>query len=344
MILRLALRAFLPGLLVAATLAANASADPLPVVKGEVYRGSPEAKAALALVSTESERPARVIRLDAPAGSEFASLDKPGLQPKARDIGFGRRLADRVQEGENTAFDFRATGEVRVAKLRIVSPGAAALRVALKVGGSTAPVTLLVTGSGDETRVLGPVSLAGPLGANPEYWTPVTAGEAQVIEIVSAPGAEPPAITVEQVSHLVSGPETRFAKTVSDIGRSGSCNIDVACVANPSQALRQAASGAVQMLFTKRSGGTTLCSGTLLNDTDTSSQIPYLYGANHCFEAASAPTTRPRRCSRWPIPSTPTTSSTPWRAAARRCLRSCSASAAPPTSTATCPRTYSSCA
>jgi len=293
MILRFALRVFLPGLLAAAALAAPASADPLPVVKGEVYRGSPEAKAAPALATTQAERPARVLRLAAPAESEFVPLEKPGLNPKARDIGFGRRLADQPLEGESTAFDFHAAGEVRVAKLRIVSPGAAALRVSLKVGGSAAPVTLRVTGSGDETRVLGPVSLAGPLGANPEYWTPVTVGEAQVIEIVSAAGSAPPAVTVEQVSHLVSGPDSRFAKTVADIGRSGSCNIDVACVANPSQALLQAASGVVQMLFTKRSGGSTLCTGTLLNDTDTSSQIPYLYGANHCFEASSAPYNTP---------------------------------------------------
>ena len=293
MILRLALRAFLPGLLVTAALVSTASADPAPVVKGEVYRGSPEAKSASALATTQAERPARVIRLAEPAAREFEPLVKPGLAPKARDIGFGRRLADQALEGESTTFDFHATGEAHVAKLRIVSPGAAALRVSLKVGASRAPVTMLVTGSGDESRVLGPVGLAGPLGANPEYWTPVTVGESQVIEIVSAPGTEPPVITVEQVSHLVAGPQDRFAKTVSDIGRSGSCNIDMACVANPSTALQQAASGVVQMLFTKRTGSSTLCTGTLLNDTDTGSQIPYLYSANHCFEADSAPYNTP---------------------------------------------------
>lgn len=293
MILRFALRAFLPGLLVATAFAAPASADPAPVVKGEVYRGSPEAKAAPALATTQAERPARDIRLAAPAAREYEPLEKPGLTPKARDIGFGRRLADQVAEGESPVFDFHATGESIVAKLRIVSPGAAALRVSLAVGASARPVTMRVAGSGDESRVLGPVSLAGPLGANAEFWTPVTTGEAQVIEIVSPAGSPPPTIRVERVSHLVSGPDDRFAKTVADIGRSGSCNIDLACVANPSQALRQAASGVVQMLFTKRSGGTTLCSGTLLNDTDTGSQIPYLYSANHCFEADGAPYNTP---------------------------------------------------
>ena len=293
MISRFAPRAILGGLLVAAAIAVPAWADPLPVVKGEVYRGSPEAKAGLALATTEAQFPARLLRLAAPAESEFVPAEKPGPGPKARDIGFGRRLADQVADGESTEFEFRRAGEARVAKLRIVSPGAAALRVSLKVGGSAQPVTLRFAGSDDEARVLGPVRLAGPLGATPAYWTPVTSGEAQVIEIVSAAGDVPPVITVEQVSHLVSGPGTMFAKGISDIGRAGSCNIDVACVASPSQALLQAASAVVHMVFTKRSGLTTYCTGTLLADTDASSQIPYLYGANHCFEASTPPYNTP---------------------------------------------------
>ena len=293
MIPRFALPAMLPGILVAAALAAPAWADPLPVVKGEVYRASPEAKAGLALATTELELPARAIRLASPAEAEFVPAGKPGPGPKARDIGFGRRLADHVSEDEDTAFDFSRVGDSRVAKLRIVSPGAAALRVALRVGGSAAPVTMRVAGSDEESRVLGPVRLAGPLGADPAYWTPVTAGESQLIEIVSPADREPPVIAVEQVSHLVSGPGTMFAKGVADIGRSGACNIDVACVSNPSQALLQAARAVVHMVFTKRSGVTTYCTGTLLNDTDTSSQIPYLYGGNHCFDATSAPFNTP---------------------------------------------------
>ncbi len=293
MILRFVRRAFLPGILLAAALAVPAWADPLPVVKGEVYRGTPEAKAGLALATSEAELPARVLRLAAPAEGEFAPATTSGPGPKARNIGFGRRLSDQVPEGEGTEFEFRRVGESRVAKIRIVSPGAAALRVSLKVGASARPVTLRFAGSDDGAQVLGPVRLAGPLGATDEYWTPVTSGEAQLVEIVSPADMAPPVVTVEQVSHLVSGPGTLFDKAVSDIGRAGSCNLDVACVANPSQALLQAARAVVHMVFTKRSGGTFYCTGTLLNDTDSSSQIPYLYGANHCFETSSAPYNTP---------------------------------------------------
>lgn len=293
MISRFALPALLAGIVATAALAAPAWADPPPVVHGEVYRGTPEAKAGLALATTEADLPARAVRLAAPAEAEFAPAEKPGPGPKARDIGFGRRLADHVAESESLVLDFRRAGDSRVAKLRVVSPGASALRVSLKVGSSAAPVTLRVAGSEDESRVLGPVRLAGPLGADPAYWTPVTSGEAQLIEIVSPADREPPRIEVERVSHLVSGPDTKFAKGVADIGRAASCNIDVACVANPSTALLQAARAVVHMVFTKRSGLSTYCTGTLLNDTDTSSQIPYLFGANHCFDTASAPFNTP---------------------------------------------------
>lgn len=290
MISRFARRAFLPGLF-AAVLAAPAFAGPLPVVKGEVYRGYPEAKSGLALATSESELPARTLRLAAPADTEYAPLMEPGAGPKGRDIGFGRRVADQAAEGD-AAFDFRPAGGARVAKLRVASPGAAALRVALRVGASATPVTLRFAGSADESHVLGPVRLGGPLGAT-EYWTPVTAGDSQLIEVVAEGEAAPPVIVAEQVSHLVSGPDSRFAKGVADIGRSGSCNIDLACVASPSRALLDAARGVVHMVFTKRTGLTTYCTGNLLNDTDTGTQIPYLYGANHCFEASSAPFNTP---------------------------------------------------
>ncbi len=72
------------------------------------------------------------------------------------------------------------------------------------------------------------------------------------------------------------------AKRAEDIGNSGSCNIDFACV-TPSAALSQAGDAVGKLVFNERSGFTFLCSGTMLNDSMTSF-APYLFTAAHCIE------------------------------------------------------------
>ncbi|HEX4943373.1 MAG TPA: hypothetical protein VFV55_03405, partial [Usitatibacteraceae bacterium] len=197
--------------------------------------------------------------------------------------------AGNAVEGTGDGIVWSRVGEWRIAKLRVQSPGAVAIRVGLRIGATRQPWTLRVAGSDDESKALGPVRMAGPLGQAEIHWTPLTEGDAQVIELAS-PAEEPePAVEIATLSHLVAGPSARFAKTVRDIGRSGSCNIDYACVPSPSQALRNAANAVVQMLFTVRSGGSFLCTGTLLNDTNPGTQVPYLFSGNHCFDEEFAP-------------------------------------------------------
>jgi hypothetical protein len=69
------------------------------------------------------------------------------------------------------------------------------------------------------------------------------------------------------------------SQPVGDIGASGACEVDVACVATPA-ALSQARAVA-KLLFTER-GNSFVCTGTLLNDS-IASNTPYLYTASHCM-------------------------------------------------------------
>jgi lysyl endopeptidase len=277
-------------LLAAAASLAPAFAQDLPVVMGEVYLGSPKAAStATFFLTTEDELPSRWVVLAPPSDAEMGAVRNSALRAKRHAIGFGREVSAFAVEGSGKSVAFDRVGGSRVAKLRVFSPQAAALRVAVRVTNSSAPYELRVAGSADEGRVLGPVLLGGPIPQDDLYWTPVTEGASQVIEIVSPASQPAPAIEIVRVSHLVSGPASGFAKRVREIGNSLSCEIDVACVANPSQALLNADRAAVQITLTAISGGTFLCTATLLADTDTSSQIPYVFAANHCFDADSAP-------------------------------------------------------
>ena len=46
---------------------------------------------------------------------------------------------------------------------------------------------------------------------------------------------------------------------------------------------------AVAQMVINSNGETFLCTGTLLNDTDTTTQIPWFFSANHCFDNEDPP-------------------------------------------------------
>ena len=273
-----------------AVLAMPAWAQDLPVVMGErVLAKELKSAASPYLLTTEEEMPARALRLVQPRARELQSLAPGKTFTKRVDIGFGRDVAELAEEPAARALVWERVGPSRIAKLRVHSPGAQALRVGLRIGSTRQPWELRVTGSADETRALGPLRLGGPLGKADVHWTPLTEGEAQVIEIVSPASLPEPRVEVASVSHLVAGPKDGFGKRVVDIGSSEPCNIDIKCVADPTQAFLDAANSTVQLLITRPGGGTALCSGTILNDTQPGTQIPYIYTANHCLEADSPP-------------------------------------------------------
>jgi len=283
-----AVRRFLALALVSAALPAWAQG--LPVVPGERVTGVP-AKAAASpyFLTTEEEMPARALRLRQPTARELGALEPRKASLKRVAIGIGRGVEEVAEAPAARALAWERVGTWKIAKLRVHSPGAQALRVGIRIGATRQPWELRVAGSADESKSLGPMRLGGPLGKTDIHWTPVTEGEAQVIEIVS-PAAQPdPAVEILSVSHMVAGPADRFRKLTTHIGRSEPCNIDVKCVTNPTQGFLDAASATVQMLSTHRTGGSYLCSGTILNDTAPGTQVPYLYTANHCLDEEDPP-------------------------------------------------------
>ena len=186
-------------------------------------------------------------------------------------------------------------GGARAAKLSIASPGAAALRTALRLTGTVGSVELRFSGSGEHARTFGPVAasaVASDTAHFGSFWSPVLDGDVATIEFEVAAGAKVPdaMLTVVRISHQVVAPSSLRrldAKTVQDIGTAGSCNIDVACVSPQSAAFGDAAKAVAEMEFTQDDGFTHLCTGTLLNDA-LSSNTPYFFSAAHCLDTATA--------------------------------------------------------
>ena len=178
----------------------------------------------------------------------------------------------------------------RAARIEVQSPGAAALRLSLSLPAAHPDLSLRFTGNGANAQVLGPFpanAVAAASARDGWFWSPVLEGDTATIELHAVNGAtvDGLALRLGPASHLViagASLQRIDGKRASEIGDSGPCNIDVACVTPRSQALDDAANSVGKLVFNDRGGSTFLCTGTMLNDT-TRTFTPYLFSANHCF-------------------------------------------------------------
>ena len=178
-----------------------------------------------------------------------------------------------------------------VAQVSVASPGAESLRLAIDLAGAPAELEMVFFGSADPSRLEGPVRAGDIRDRSAAWWSPITEGEAQTVEFFVPYGHDPRRmpLKVARASHILTTPSSNFTKRLQDIGKSGSCNVDVPCSdMSGDAAFRDAAASVAKMVFND-GGFTAMCSGTLLNDADPASQVPYFYSANHCFENESPP-------------------------------------------------------
>jgi lysyl endopeptidase len=181
----------------------------------------------------------------------------------------------------------------QVTRLSVTSPQAASLRLGLRIRELPAGAELRFTSPGFPGRVVGPVgaeeamATARSLGA---YWTPLTEGDTQLVEIWVPDGGDPASVRIEVdgASHITAAPSDLFKST--GVGASQSCHEDVSCVAPRNPALAQAARSVAKLVYTEN-GVTYICSGTLISDGDAASQVPYLYTAAHCIGTQAAAAT-----------------------------------------------------
>ena len=179
------------------------------------------------------------------------------------------------------------------ARLSAHSPNAEALRVALELRALPAGSTLRV--AADAAGEVGVVEvdaaiLQQQLKQDRRLWTPVTAGAEQHIELVLPAGADPKwlQLAVPAVSWLLVDPAAVIDP--AKIGESGACQVDVRCVDNPTQAFNNVRQAVTRMIY-QDGGSSFVCTGTLLNDSDTNTQIPWIYSAAHCFTQQSVANT-----------------------------------------------------
>src|SRR5947207_2716681 len=264
-----------------------------------------EKKAAAALVLS-STAPAGRIALPAPTAAErglvkarnakLATTQKvlaKGAKGRPLAIGYGRNIPAASQRIAIASLPWQTLADgTRAAKLQIVSPDAAALRVALQLSATDPDLSVRFSGNAPNAEVFGPIpanTIADDTARFGVFWSPTLDGDVATIEFHADPGAKIGGATlvVPRIAHhLITGAALKSPdmKTVSDIGTAGTCNIDVACVTPQTTAFVNSTKSVAQILFTQEDGISYLCTGTLLNDS-ISSGAAYFFTANHCINS-----------------------------------------------------------
>lgn len=247
---------------------------------------------------SKAEAVAPTLALPAIAAERVEAMQRrnsTGMQRRYQ-IGITRGVAsEAVDDLPKPAVSAVAGGSVL--RLDVGSGGAAALRVGLRVDSWPDGVELRVAGTvfGDTIYAVDGASARAAADPQGIYWTAVTDGERQRLELFVPDGVDPAGVrlAVDAVSHLVVGPQGSNGNAKL-IGDSGACEIDVVCrYGQLGEPFIQTKNGVARMVFQSGSG-TYTCTGTLLNDTVPNTQIPWFYTAHHCIgnqtEASSVTT------------------------------------------------------
>jgi len=276
-------------------------------VMGEVYHGdggeidSIEKK----LKSPQDISSVAVIKLNEENMQEQRTAVANDLVPN--QIGFSRQIESlsehsRLKKRLNW---LEIEGGGHTATIIISSPGAKALRVGIIVNKLPQETELRFFQINNETSGLSAALITGKQinhllqlnrEADPDhpdsetYWSPTVEGESIGIEIYLPPGIHPDNfdIAIPFLSHLFVSPfvsSSEFLKPQS-YGESDSCQNDATCYSSWLDERNSVA----HMVYTE-SGESYICTGTLLNDTDTSTEKPYFITANHCIDSQTVAST-----------------------------------------------------
>ncbi|HKR63809.1 MAG TPA: trypsin-like peptidase domain-containing protein [Thermoanaerobaculia bacterium] len=204
--------------------------------------------------------------------------------------GFTRAIGDvihvRIAPGEartqSAAGGIVATSErgTNVWSGSIRVEGAYRMRVHLRNVAVPPGTTFWVYGRDNDAIAFGPelIDNAG------ELYTPSVAGDLAYLEMELPAGSAGAAFDVADVLELVGS-------TRVEPNDAPTCLVDATCVSSATLDVIDLYRRAVADLYYVKGGSGFVCTGGLINDSDSATFIPYLLTANHCFSTQTVATT-----------------------------------------------------
>lgn len=216
------------------------------------------------------------------------------LRATPLQIGVNRFFSTEAENKTQPILSWQKIDGGSVAYLSVTSPEAAALRVGLKTNRLPANAELRFSGSANPENIVGIISgqeVFDLRSDNNTYWTPMTDGETQTIEIFVPAGnnADNISFDINAASHIFisasDGFDTSKVQKASDY-----CEINVACKYSELGTTFQNATKAVARMVFSEGGSTYTCTGTLLNNAK-QDHTPYFWSAAHCINTQTAANT-----------------------------------------------------
>ncbi len=209
---------------------------------------------------------------------------------KRLQIGIGREVPSQVAAGTD-GLAWEPVPDGLAAQWEVQSPGAHALRVGLDVRALPAGTEIRFAGRDVPSTVYGPFTAADVPVGGATWWSPVLEGDTAIVEVFVPAGTWTGAVSlaVGQVSHLFASPTESNLESLAKAAQA--CEVDLICRSASDAALASAGRAVARMTFSDgQSGGTYLCTGTLLNSSG-GAFTPYFYSANHCISTQASAST-----------------------------------------------------
>jgi len=263
-------------------------------VSGETYHTQQTAPAAPARLRSVAVRTSRMARgrpmsmdLGSPSVQELAPLNRSNSRLRPYPIGVSRAIP-ALPDVADWAWSALPDGG-QAAAFELISRQASRIRVLIQANALPDGVEIRVFDPADPGHVRGPFHNRDfqPLGSHPAaLWTPSLPGESLGLELYAPPGIDPGSIRLSfpRLSHLVQGPGSRTLRNTSTLRLAG-CQVSAACA--PAE-WQEEGKAVARYIYTETDGASYLCTGTLIADSDTASQIPYFLTAAHCISNTTA--------------------------------------------------------
>lgn len=158
--------------------------------------------------------------------------------------------------------------------MSVRSPGAFGVRLHFTEFDAGDGSLLVYADDGNGLVVHGPYTGWGPQG-NGDFWTPSLPGETVFIETV---GVEPPHFALGEIVHFDRHPGGAPSDAAAAQGGPLSCHEDVMC-----HSVSTSARNATGQMNYIKNGSSFVCTGTMLNDQDPETTVPYFITAQHCL-------------------------------------------------------------
>jgi len=221
--------------------------------------------------------------LGVPGAEEIERADREAfakygmIEPGPKRVGLVRSVEPQKLVLHNEAATrFTQQGGGMVWLLAVRSPGALGLRIHLKhfdVGKGSA---IVYADTPDGLVARGPFTGKGPSGTG-EFWTASLPGDTAFIEVS---GPDEPQLEVAEVVHFDKLPGNAQEDSPQNVQYP--CHLDVMCFGDD-PLVNPVARDAVGQMNYISGGQNYVCTGTLLNDLDDDTFMPYFLTAHHCL-------------------------------------------------------------